>query len=84
MKLFLLTFCIFLLAVLGLALGWLFNNRSLKGSCGGLASIPGMEKSQCSCSNPCEKRKQKMAEEAALRERTAAAEQSPKEESQHV
>ncbi len=66
MKVFLLTFLIFLLAVLGLALGWLFSNRTLKGSCGGLSAIPGMEKSSCSCSNPCEKRKKRMAEEAAI------------------
>ncbi|WP_242632781.1 (Na+)-NQR maturation NqrM [Thiothrix fructosivorans] len=63
MKIFLLTFLIFLLAVLGLALGWIFNSRVLKGSCGGLSGIPGIEKSDCSCSNPCEKRKQKMAQE---------------------
>ncbi|EIJ35467.1 (Na+)-NQR maturation NqrM [Thiothrix nivea] len=65
MKIFLLTFLIFVLAVIGLAIGWLFSNRSLKGSCGGLSAIPGMENSNCSCSNPCEKRKQKMAQEAA-------------------
>ncbi|UOG92255.1 MAG: (Na+)-NQR maturation NqrM [Candidatus Thiothrix sulfatifontis] len=62
MKIFLLTFLIFGLAIIGLALGWILNQRSLKGSCGGLAAIPGMEKSDCSCSNPCEKRKQKMAQ----------------------
>jgi hypothetical protein len=61
MKTFLLTFLIFSLAILGLALGWLFNNRVLKGSCGGLAGIPGMEKGKCSCSSPCEKRKKEMA-----------------------
>ncbi|SEA22672.1 hypothetical protein SAMN05660964_01167 [Thiothrix caldifontis] len=63
MKIFLLTFLIFGLAIIGLALGWILNQRSLKGSCGGLAAIPGIEKSDCSCSNPCEKRKQKMAQE---------------------
>ncbi|MEB4590660.1 (Na+)-NQR maturation NqrM [Candidatus Thiothrix sp. Deng01] len=71
MKIFLLTFLIFLLAVLGLAIGWLFSNRSLKGSCGGLSAIPGMENAHCSCSNPCEKRKQKMAQEAALKQGAA-------------
>jgi hypothetical protein len=66
-----LTFIIFVLAVLGLALGWLLNHRSLKGSCGGLSGIPGIEKSDCSCSNPCEKRKQKMAQEMALKQQNA-------------
>ena len=60
MKIFLLTFVVFGLAVLGLAIGWLLTNRTLKGSCGGLATIPGIEKS-CSCANPCEKRKQREA-----------------------
>ncbi|WML92047.1 (Na+)-NQR maturation NqrM [Thiothrix lacustris] len=60
MEIFLLTFLIFLLAVLGLAIGWLFNSKVLKGSCGGLSSIPGIAKSDCSCSNPCEKRRKQM------------------------
>lgn len=65
MEVFFLSFMIFFLAMTGLALGWLFSNRSIKGSCGGLSAIPGMEKNRCACSNPCEKRKQRMAEEAA-------------------
>ena len=67
MKIFLLSFIIFALAILGLAIGWLFSNRTFKGSCGGLSAIPGIEKSECACSNPCEKRKKRMAEEAALK-----------------
>ena len=63
MEVFLLTFLIFGLAIIGLALGWILNHRSLQGSCGGLSAIPGIAKSDCSCSNPCEKRKQKMAQE---------------------
>lgn len=63
MKVFFLTFAIFALAMLGLAVGWLFSKRSLKGSCGGISAIPGMEKHSCSCSNPCEKRKQRMAQQ---------------------
>ena len=69
MQVFLLTFVIFGLAMLGLAVGWIFNQRSLKGSCGGVSSIPGMEDHICSCENPCEKRRQRMQkQDAAVRE----------------
>ncbi len=64
MQVFLMTFVVFALAVTGLALGWLMNEKKvLKGSCGGLSAIPGMGKSDCSCASPCEKRRQRMAEE---------------------
>ena len=63
MQIFFLTFLIFGLAMLGLAFGWLFNNRVLKGSCGGISNLPGMESHSCSCSNPCEKKLKRMAEE---------------------
>ena len=43
-------------------MGVLLNNRELKGSCGGLSNIPGI-KDDCSCSNPCDKRKARMAKE---------------------
>ena len=62
MMIFIATFSIFLLAILGLSLGWLFNQKVLKGSCGGLSSIPGVEPSECSCSKPCEKRLKRMAQ----------------------
>ena len=51
-----------MLAFLGMAAGVLLNNRELKGSCGGLSNIPGV-KGDCSCANPCEKRKARMAQE---------------------
>nr|CAA6829761.1 MAG: Unknown protein [uncultured Thiotrichaceae bacterium] len=60
MQIFFLTFIIFSLAMLGLAIGWLFNEKVLKGSCGGMSALPGMQDHQCSCSNPCEKRKARM------------------------
>lgn len=60
MQIFLITFFILALAFFGMSLGVLLNKRELKGSCGGLSNIPGLE-SDCSCSSPCEKRKAKMA-----------------------
>ncbi len=62
MQIFLFTFLVLLLAFLGMAAGVLLNKRELKGSCGGLSNIPGI-KSDCSCANPCEKRKARMAQE---------------------
>jgi len=62
MQLFLFTFLVLMLAFLGMAAGVLLNNRELKGSCGGLSNIPGV-KGDCSCANPCEKRKARMAQE---------------------
>ncbi len=65
MQLFFITFVILLLAGLGMATGLLLNKRELKGSCGGLANIPGIG-SDCSCSNPCEKRKARMKAEQTI------------------
>ena len=47
---------IFLLAVAGMAIGVIARNKELKGSCGGLASMPGNDgKSICElCSTPRE------------------------------
>jgi hypothetical protein len=46
---YLITLCAFLVAFLGMAAGVLFNKKPLKGSCGGLASLPGHDGS-----SPCE------------------------------
>ncbi|WP_083915641.1 (Na+)-NQR maturation NqrM [Thiofilum flexile] len=62
---FLVTFIIFTLAVAALSIGWIFSQKSIKGSCGGLSSVPGFEKSSCSCSKPCEKRLKRLAAEAS-------------------
>jgi len=62
MESFLYTFFALVLAFVGMAVGVIFSNKELKGSCGGLSNIPGM-KSDCSCASPCEKRKARMAKE---------------------
>ena len=64
MSVFLLTFLILCLVALGMSLGVILNNRELKGSCGGLGNIPGIS-GDCSCSNPCEKKKARMKQEEA-------------------
>jgi len=49
---FIISFFVFLLVVLMMAIGVIFARKKLKGSCGGLASI-GIEKS-CDCEEVCE------------------------------
>ena len=62
MEIYLAAFIVLVLAVVGMAVGVLLSDRRLKGSCGGLNNIEGIEQS-CGCEQPCEKRKQR--EEAA-------------------
>ena len=58
MLVYLVTFIVIALAMLGLALGVVLSDRRLKGSCGGLNTIQGLEGS-CGCEKPCEKRLQR-------------------------
>ena len=76
MSVFLLSFLIFSLVALGMALGVIFSNKELKGSCGGLGNIPGIS-GDCSCSNPCEKKKARMAKEAKNTNNNFAPNESP-------
>lgn len=59
------TLLVFLLAAAGLSLGLLFGRGAVRGSCGGLSAIPGVER-LCSCAEPCPRRK-RMLESAAGR-----------------
>ena len=74
MQIFLFTFLVLLLAFFGMAMGVILNNRELKGSCGGLSNIRGIN-GDCSCASPCEKRKAKMAKEQKLNNKKAADQQ---------
>lgn len=49
---FIISFAVFLLVVLMMAIGVIFSHKKLKGSCGGLASV-GIEKS-CDCEESCD------------------------------
>jgi len=57
MAVFFITFVFFLVIVMAMAVGYIFQNKTLAGSCGGLANI-GVDKS-CNCDNPCEKRQER-------------------------
>lgn len=59
----LISFGFFLLVILAMAIGYIIKKRTISGSCGGISSL-GLEK-VCDCPEPCDKRKAKMAEEAA-------------------
>jgi len=54
------SFVVFVLVVLGMGLGLILGRKSIKGSCGGLKNIPGIE-SDCggACRRPCKKRRGK-------------------------
>jgi len=54
---FLITFGFFLVVGAAMAVGYIFLNKTLAGSCGGLTSV-GIEK-ECNCDNPCEKRQER-------------------------
>ena len=57
MLIFLITLAIFVLIAVAMAVGYIFQQKSLAGSCGGLASV-GIDKS-CNCDTPCEKRQER-------------------------
>jgi hypothetical protein len=57
MMIFLITLGFFLVIVMAMAVGYIFQQKTLAGSCGGLASV-GIDKS-CNCDDPCEKRKER-------------------------
>ena len=63
MKTLLLTFGIFIIVILGMAVGYIFSKRTIKGSCGGISSL-GMKK-MCDCETPCDTLQQKLDREAS-------------------
>ena len=61
---FIATFVIFALVILGMSLGYLVKR---KGSCGGISAL-GLEK-VCDCPEPCDARKKRLAREAQRQQR---------------
>ena len=57
MFIFFITLTFFIVVAAGMAVGYIFQQKSLAGSCGGLAGV-GIDKS-CNCDSPCEKRQER-------------------------
>lgn len=65
MSIFIITFVFFIVIFFAMAIGYIIQQKTLAGSCGGLGSV-GIEKA-CNCDKPCEKR-QERERKAALNE----------------
>lgn len=59
MNLFIVTFSVFLLVMVAMAVGVIISNREIKGSCGGLNDIGGLEGACdiCEIKEQCKRRK---------------------------
>lgn len=66
---FIATFVIMLLLVLLMAVGYLIKRKQMSSSCGGISSL-GMKK-VCDCDEPCDKKKQALADAAAKADASA-------------
>lgn len=64
-KVFVITFAILLIVVIGASVGVLFKRQPIKGSCGGLGAL-GFEKA-CDCKEPCDAAKERLAAEQAVK-----------------
>ena len=69
MTTFLMTFGLFLLITVAMAVGYIFQRKSIAGSCGGLGAL-GIDKA-CDCPEPCDRRKAREAKAAAKAEKMA-------------
>ena len=56
MEIFIIAFIIMLVVVAIMAIGYIFQQKNIKGSCGGISDL-GLEK-VCDCDEPCDKRKE--------------------------
>lgn len=62
MTVYLTTFAVFLLVIIAMAVGYIFQRKTVSGSCGGLDGI-GIAK-ECDCPEPCDARKKREARAA--------------------
>lgn len=58
MSTFIATFIILAIVIIIMSVGVIVAGRRIKGSCGGLNSIEGLEEACMTCSKPCDKKKQ--------------------------
>ena len=69
MTTFFITFGIFMLITAAMAVGYIFQKKSIAGSCGGLGAL-GVDKA-CDCPEPCDRRKAREAKAQAREEKLA-------------
>ena len=53
--------------VLAMGVGYIFQKKTISGSCGGLGAL-GVEKA-CDCPEPCDRKKSRMEKQAAREEK---------------
>ncbi|WP_047049909.1 (Na+)-NQR maturation NqrM [Vibrio mexicanus] len=70
MTTFIMTFGAFLGVIVLMSVGYIFQKKVVKGSCGGLGAV-GVDK-VCNCPEPCDARKKREAREAERAEKLAA------------
>lgn len=64
MNMILITVCVFAVAFAGMAIGVIISNRSIKGSCGGIANLMGESGCDiCELKDRCEKSGKEICEE---------------------
>ena len=73
MSTFLITFGIFIAVIAAMSVGYIFQKKVVKGSCGGLGAV-GVDK-VCNCPEPCDARKKRESREALRAEKLAAREE---------
>ena len=70
MNTFLITFGVFIIFIAAMSVGYIFQKKVVKGSCGGLGAV-GVDK-VCNCPEPCDARKKREDREALRAEKLAA------------
>ncbi|HBV77587.1 MULTISPECIES: (Na+)-NQR maturation NqrM [Vibrio] len=63
------TFLVFLAVIAAMSVGYIFQKKVVKGSCGGLGAV-GVDK-VCNCPEPCDARKKREAREALRAQKLA-------------
>jgi hypothetical protein len=64
---FILAFIFFLVVVVAMSVGYIFQKKSIAGSCGGLGAL-GIDKA-CDCPEPCDRKKMRLEKEIARQEK---------------
>ncbi|GAB2685950.1 (Na+)-NQR maturation NqrM [Aliiglaciecola sp. 3_MG-2023] len=69
MSTFILAFVFFLVVVLAMAVGYIFQQKTIAGSCGGLGAL-GISKA-CDCPEPCDRKKARLEKEELRQKKLA-------------